>query len=343
MNCRYHCLLFALILVIELAKVNALPGYCQNSKLTEFHDPAPDYCSMETPQHIGCKDTNVNKNKFAAACGEQPEIFPITDNVKRIIVRQHNVYRNIVAKGSLQPMPMAGRMLKMKWDANLAHLAEYAVKKCSLEIGLQTEYSTTNVRYPGNNSIYNKYPKEQEQDDLKILDSQLQAWYDEHRYMTLDSVEHGDNSSVDNHEVSHFIQLVTGLNDRVGCAIVKFEQDKWKIQLMICLYGCNKQENEFTYPVGRVPGSLCKCGSDREFKNLCSSGETVGDCGLFKYYKPPEMENNSESQDLMDAHEACAELDWVGLDWIVPVPQCHELHAPRRDVTPNKHKHNSKV
>lgn len=84
------------------------------------------------------------------------------------------------------------------------------------------------------------------------------------------------------HDISHFIQLITGLNDRVGCAIVKYEMDKWKIQLMICLYGCNKPHNQVTYAVGHLPGVKCKCGSDRQFKNLCSNEETVGDCALFK-------------------------------------------------------------
>ncbi|XP_034477289.1 antigen 5 like allergen Cul n 1-like [Drosophila innubila] len=273
MTCRDHCLLYALIVVIGLVRIYALPDFCTIK--TEYDDAAPDYCEEREQPHLGCN----NKNKFAAACGEHAEIFPMTDNVKRLIVRQHNVYRNIVAQRSLHLLPTASRMLKVKWDTNLAQLAEYAVKKCSIKRPTSS-FSTTMASKPGFNAIYNKYPKQQEQDEIKILGSQLKAWYDEYRRTTTESLLSG--RSPDGRDVSHFIQLITGLNDRVGCAIVKYEQDKWKIQLMICLYGCYKQNNQVTYAIGYLPGDKCKCGSDRQFKNLCSNEETVGDCAMIK-------------------------------------------------------------
>ncbi|KAH8299395.1 hypothetical protein KR044_000994 [Drosophila immigrans] len=51
---------------------------------------------------------------------------------------------------------------------------------------------------------------------------------------------------------------------------------------MICFYGCHKQENKMTYSLGKVPGDKCRCGSDRDFKNLCDKSERYGDCALIK-------------------------------------------------------------
>lgn len=118
----------------------------------------------------------------------------MTDNVKRIIVRQHNVYRNIVAKKSLHLLPTASRMLKLKWDTNLAKLAELAVKKCSIK-SLTSSVSTTMASKPGFNAIYNKYPRQQQQDEIKIILSQLRAWYDEYRHATSESLFSGRSNN----------------------------------------------------------------------------------------------------------------------------------------------------
>lgn len=77
------------------------------------------------------------------------------------------------------------------------------------------------------------------------------------------------------------MQLITGMNSRVGCAISIFKEESWNVQLMICLYGCSKPKNSFTYAIGKTPANFCKCGAaDSEFKNLCPFTSVKEDCGL---------------------------------------------------------------
>ncbi|KAH8372285.1 hypothetical protein KR093_010944, partial [Drosophila rubida] len=206
------------------------------------------------------------------------EVFTITENDKKKIMKIHNVYRNMVAKGSFKLLPIAGRMLKLKWDENLAFIAEQAIKVCNLTLPDDAVFSTTYATQPSYNSAYNKYPDSSSEDEMKIAKSQIKAWFDQYRYVDLCALK--SNKSKGGQEIGHFQRLMNGLNDRVGCAIIKYSQDKFKYQLMICFYGCHRMGKKMLYELGKVPGDKCKCGADHRFKNLCNKQERHGDCSL---------------------------------------------------------------
>lgn len=101
---------------------------------------------------------------------------------KNIIVDFHNQYRNIIAKGKLKGIPPAARMQRLRWDANLAKLAEYAVRLCSLKQPTKI-ISTPRFRDPGFNAAYTKFPRKEFQNEKLILKSHLKKWYDQYQFL----------------------------------------------------------------------------------------------------------------------------------------------------------------
>ena len=71
-----------------------------------------DYCdsSLCDPgvQHIGCNA----KNELSPDCNEGKKI-ELTDELKKLILDEHNNYRNQVAKGELNWLPTASNMVTM--------------------------------------------------------------------------------------------------------------------------------------------------------------------------------------------------------------------------------------
>ncbi|XP_030558684.1 allergen Tab y 5.0101 [Drosophila novamexicana] len=267
---RQH-LLLASTVILGLARITALPNSCltPSDKLE-----APDYC-LEHQPHFACE----SEEEWAGKCGKPRKFIELTPALIRRIVRQHNVYRNMVAKGNMARLPAASRMMLVAWDPILADLAKLAVMRCTIDpIGMSL--STTQAARPGYNAVFSKYPKHQQQDVLKILNSHLKAWYDQYYYVNLESLLTG--KSAGGQDISHFLQLMTGSNTRVGCSIASFHEGLWKYQLMICLYGCNKQKDQFAYRIGKTPGDSCACGTDRQYKNLCRPENHNGDCSLKK-------------------------------------------------------------
>ncbi|XP_064541451.1 antigen 5 like allergen Cul n 1-like [Drosophila montana] len=262
-------LLFAVIL--GLARITAMPNSCLK-KLNKLE--APDYC-LERQPHFACE----SDEEWGDKCRRPRKIIEMTPALIKRIVRQHNVYRNMVAKGNMARLPVAGRMMLVGWDPILADLAKLAVRRCMIE-PIDMSLSTTLASRPGYNAVYSKYPKHQPQDVLKILNSHLKAWFDQYYYVNLDSLVTGESPG--GQEISHFLQLIVGANSRVGCAMANFHEGPWKYQLMVCIYGCGKQKGQYVYRIGKTAGDLCGCGTDRQYKNLCRPGTDNGDCGLVK-------------------------------------------------------------
>nr|AJC97612.1 hypothetical protein [Drosophila arizonae] len=232
-----------------------------------------DYCTESQP-HLGCN----HNQKFGAHCQATARLLEIKPDLSKAIVRQMNVYRNIVAKGGLPNLPTAGRMNKLGWDESLAKLAGLAAMRCVLD-PIKRSFTATHASKPGYTAILTKYPTSQKQTVHQIMYSHLKTFYNQHIHITPTSLLSGEGRN--GRDVSHFLQLITGMNSRVGCGIVIFHEKEWTVQLMICLYGCNKHPNTFTYSIGQTPKISCACpDTDQEFKNLCPYNVVDEDCGL---------------------------------------------------------------
>ncbi|XP_002138923.2 allergen Tab y 5.0101 [Drosophila pseudoobscura] len=244
------------------------PKYCSRAKPPS--KTKSDYCSLPScggAEHIGC---NSNKQFIEGCVGN---MFNVSQNMRNFIVKQHNIYRNIVARGKLHGLPPSGRMLKMQWHEELAEVARFAAYRCS--IGPVHKCHTT-LEYAGTgyNMAYNKFPSAQ--DPTKIVRAQLKAWYEQYQYANTQSMISGTSPA--GQEIGHFLQLVSGLADRVGCAIFSAKHFSYNYQTLVCAYSCSYKKNLPAYKIARIPAEDCTCGSDQDFKNLCSGFERVRSC-----------------------------------------------------------------
>ncbi|EDX15960.1 GD10825, partial [Drosophila simulans] len=189
------------------------------------------------------------------------------------ILHYHNTYRDIVAGGQLHRLPIAARMLKLKWDHDLAFLASILVKRCDLQ---PTDHciSTEEFSSPSYHVVYNKFKAKQ--DTFRIVRSQLNAWYDQYKKVSASSLFGG--FSTDKKEIGHFLRMIVGPSNRLGCAIASTEKDGWTHQWLGCLYSCSPQKNPLLYEYSGKPGEYCTTGINGIFQNLCNDTEPVKDC-----------------------------------------------------------------
>ncbi|XP_030371806.1 venom allergen 5-like [Scaptodrosophila lebanonensis] len=240
-----------------------------------------DLCDEEE-YHIACYihgfDTQI--------CGDDAVLLKLSPSTRDLIVREHNVYRNTVASGKLRGLPKSGYMIAFSWDTELATIAELKAKTCTLK---RPDYefclATNRFSMPGYNAAFNIFNGEQ--DELKIIRAQIRSWYNRYRYTTVRSLATGEGSG--GKDISHFLQLIFGYSNAIGCAIVRFSTKRKTVQMMYCVYGCNRFGCGFTYILGRRAADGCRTGIDYEFKFLCSKAEFVENCEYNEYCEVPYL------------------------------------------------------
>nr|XP_044249872.1 antigen 5 like allergen Cul n 1-like [Drosophila takahashii] len=264
-------------------------GFCVAAGLLLFFNlaavdlvPQTDYCKLKNCQadkelsHIGCK----NVGNWSSQCGKDPKIVSVPQKLQKFILHYHNTYRDIVAGGKFHRLPNAARMLKLKWDRDLSQLAELLVKRCDLQ---PTKHciSTEVFSSPGHHVVYNKFKANA--NSFRIIRSQLHAWYDQYKHVSIASLL--DGLSSDNKEIGHFLRMMVGPSNRMGCAIAKIEKDGWTHQWLSCLYSCSPKKHSPVYEYSAEPAAFCTTGVDGQFQHLCNEAEPVKDCkhsDLFK-------------------------------------------------------------
>ncbi|XP_041674296.1 antigen 5 like allergen Cul n 1-like [Drosophila eugracilis] len=245
--------------------------------------PETDFCLLKNCPadkklpHIGCN----NKGNWSSHCGKDPKIISIPKFIKFFIVNYHNTYRDLVAGSQFHRLPNAGRMLKMTWDPNLAYLAELLVKQCDLKPSEHC-WSTEKYSSPGYHAVYNKFNGNE--DTFRVVRSQLNSWYDQYKHVTAPSLI--DGLSGNGKEIGHFLRMMVGPSNRLGCAMAEVEKDGMTQKWLSCLYSCSPQKNTLLYEYSSKPGMLCSTGVDSRFQHLCNSKEPVENCKHSELFKP---------------------------------------------------------
>lgn len=101
-----------------------------NHKSTRFNNNYcdPDLCPANK-QHIGC----ANKGHFGHLCTADARVVALDDYQKRLLLHMHNQLRSTIAEGKTPGYPSATRMGALKWDDELAYLAELNAMSCEIE------------------------------------------------------------------------------------------------------------------------------------------------------------------------------------------------------------------
>lgn len=92
-----------------------------------------NYCDAglcpSNKKHIGC----INKGHFGHLCTADARVVELDDYSKRLLLHLHNYYRSTIAEGKTPGFPPAVRMGALKWDDELAYLAELNAMSCEIE------------------------------------------------------------------------------------------------------------------------------------------------------------------------------------------------------------------
>jgi len=86
-------------------------------------------------------------------------------------------------------------------------------------------------------------------------------------------------------EIGHFLRMMVGPSNRLGCAIARIEKDKWTHQWLSCLYSCSPKKHSILYEYSAKPAMYCSTGVDGSFQHLCNVSEPVVDCKHSELFK----------------------------------------------------------
>ncbi|KAL3213072.1 hypothetical protein MRX96_035648 [Rhipicephalus microplus] len=135
---------------------------------------------------------------------------------KAALLRQHNELRSMVAKGLLKGLEPAANMLALRWDDDLAELAQAQAKQCSFSPEVDEEEKTIKPPSVGQNVGW-EASSDPFSDHLDL--PHLSAWTDQHT-----DVEDDVISSYRNTErgIGQFTQMIWAKTQYVGCGVATY-------------------------------------------------------------------------------------------------------------------------
>jgi len=108
----------ALLLVIKRIRADTI-NYCD-----------PKLCKYQGGVHLAC---NADPNEFSDQCPQDREVVNLTQVDINQILDLHNKFRSQIARGLISGFSSASRMPTVKWNNELADLAELHTRDCSMD------------------------------------------------------------------------------------------------------------------------------------------------------------------------------------------------------------------
>lgn len=236
----------ALIFLVGLAVV-ALADDCEYSGVC--------------PNHSMCIYTGFGN------CGTGARYYGVTrPEDKQAVVDAHNKLRSRVALGqetlgSPGPQPPAANMHKLKWDDELAAIAQVWADQCNFG---HDACRSVGRFYVGQN-VFRSGSKGSPETDVQDWNSAVQSWYNEVKDFNKNVVSSFNSGS--GKMIGHYTQAVWATTEYVGCGFVAYESaDKWFYKYYVCNYG--QGGNILTLPVYETGTACSKCSGACE-NGLC--------------------------------------------------------------------------
>ncbi|KAI4493529.1 hypothetical protein M0804_001705 [Polistes exclamans] len=190
-----------------------------------------DYCKIKCPSgiHTVCQygeSTKPSKN----CAGKVIKSVGPTEEEKKLIVSEHNRFRQKVAqgletRGNPGPQPAASDMNDLVWNDELAHIAQVWASQCQF---LVHDKCRNTAKYPvGQNIAYAGGSK------LPDVVSLIKLWENEVKDFNYNTGITKQNFA----KIGHYTQMVWGKTKEIGCGSLKYMENKMQNHYLICNYG----------------------------------------------------------------------------------------------------------
>ncbi|XP_075546492.1 scoloptoxin SSD43-like [Dermacentor variabilis] len=194
-----RALLLALSLSAAAVPGDALPSTCRS----EYRDLPGGLV------HTACKP--LNPNCIHVSTG-------LSAAEKAEVLKAHNDYRSQVAQGRLPGFPAATNMYRLKWDNELAQVAQAFTNLCDDRHDKEAQRRTSKFPKVGQNIAWNYEPSE-----TQVVDSagRVKDWFDEYKDFKAGNV---DPFRVDpGPVVTHFTQVAWAETRYLGCGYTHYK------------------------------------------------------------------------------------------------------------------------
>uniref|UniRef100_W8APR1 Venom allergen 5 n=1 Tax=Ceratitis capitata TaxID=7213 RepID=W8APR1_CERCA len=245
MSSFYCQILFITVLSTVLCTSDAY-YYCDKQK---------DICGPN--EHFMCNFETVPRG------GDLMHLAPMTNKLKRLVVDNHNKYRNILASGEQvfgkedKKFPKATRMREVLWDDELAYIAEKHAARCHMMH--DKCHSTERFPFSGQNLYIIGGTKMFTDIDFRIVQS-IDLWWAECELVGdgISLVEKFPGSE-DFHATGHFTAMANERAAFVGCGAALCQNctsGKYCLEIS-CNYSLTNMHGTYMYKAGDSSASEC--------------------------------------------------------------------------------------
>jgi len=180
------------------------------------------------------------------------------------VLKAHNTLRNKVANGGQTGQPSSSNMEEMKWDSELATVAQRWAEQCTF--AHDGNRRTTTYKYVGQNVAITGSSVSGGTTDFTQA---INLWYNEVTDPGFDKNNIEPFKYVSG--AGHYTQVAWATSNRVGCGYAAYKSDGWYRKLYVCNYGpAGNMISGSMYKQGTA-ASACAKGKSSTYNGLCNS------------------------------------------------------------------------
>ncbi|XP_055625099.1 antigen 5 like allergen Cul n 1-like [Toxorhynchites rutilus septentrionalis] len=245
---------------------------------------ARDYCQKDVcpggKPNIGCHCGPKTKaaSAYGSQCsGKHAHKIVVDSKLKNLILREHNMRRNLIACGSVAPYPAAAKMTEVTWDDELEYLAWCNTRSCVYDHDQCR--STIDFPFAGQNIAARTVCQAKPIKPEELITSSIDIWFMEHQNATPAMIDKFPGKHTGN-PIGHFTVLVNDRVRRIGCSLIVYETSHsistkpCLSHYIVCNYSYINFMGEKTYNKSDKSAVDCSVRSS-QYSCLCGSAEPL--------------------------------------------------------------------